>query len=216
MTVFDIVVIGVVLLSGVFAYSRGFVREALSIGAWVLAAFAAFYAFPYLVPPFERILPKGVIAEIAAAATIFIVALIVLHIVAKALAGHVKRSALSPIDRTLGLAFGLLRGLVLVCLGYIALAWALPAGDHRPGWFGDSRTLPYLDAAAEWLEHYFSRPRASGPGHEAINVEKEAERAIGAFTNPASNPKPTGDDQPAYTPNEQRDFNRLIEQQNAH
>ena len=46
-----------------------------------------------------------------------------------------------------------------------------------------------------------------------ISVEKEAEKAIGAFANPAV--KSGSGDAPAYTPDEKRELNRLIEQQNA-
>jgi membrane protein required for colicin V production len=212
-TGFDIAVVAVVLLSGVFAYWRGFVREALSIAAWVLAAAAAYYAFPYALPLVERFLPKGAVANIGAGVGVFILALMVLHVVAKMVATRIKHSALSPVDRTFGFLFGLARGLVLVCVAYIALAWFMPPGEQRPSWFAQSRTLPYLEIGAEKLESYFSRStRSKGSGR--ITVEREAERAIGAFTNPAAKPG-AGDAPPAYTPEEKRDLNRLIEQQNA-
>ncbi len=216
MTAFDFVIIGMIVLSGVFAYSRGLVREALSIAAWILAAVIAFYARPYVVPHVARYLPKGAIADIATAAGIFIVALVVLHLIARMLAKHVKHSHLSPIDRTLGLLFGVARGLVLACILYIALAWFLPAGASRPRWFAESRTLPYLEAGADRLEQYFARSgRPSDPGRSANAVEKEAEQAIGAFINPGPSQPARGDTAPVYSPGEQRDLNRLIQQQNS-
>lgn len=210
MTTFDIAVIAVVLFSGVFAYWRGFVREALSIAAWVLAAVAAYYAFPYALPIAERFLPKGAAANIATGAVVFVLALIVLHIVAKAIAGRVKHSVLSPLDRTFGFIFGLARGLVLVCAAYMALAWFMPPGEGRPRWFAQSRTLPFLETGANQLERYFLHARGKTEGR--ITVEREAEQAISAFTNPGTKPAAEA---PAYTPDEKRDLNRLIEQQNA-
>lgn len=216
MTAFDLVVIGIVVLSGVFAYSRGLVREALSIAAWVLAAFAASYAFPYALPFFDRFLPKGAIANIVAASAIFVVALVVLHMIAKALASRVKHSPLSTVDRTLGLLFGLARGLILACVVYMAVAWFMRSGEPQPRWFAESRTLPYLAVGAEKLEQFFSRAsRSNGPGRGTMAVEKEAEKAISAFTNPAPSPPAHGDTPPVYSPGEQRDLNRLIQQQNA-
>ena len=41
-TIIDGIVAVVIILSAVLAYSRGFVREALSIGGWILAAIAAY------------------------------------------------------------------------------------------------------------------------------------------------------------------------------
>lgn len=215
MTAFDFAILGVIILSGVFAYWRGFVREALSIAAWILAATAAYYAYPYALPFAERFLPKGVVANIATGSIVFILALMVLHVIANALASRVKHSHLSPVDRTFGLIFGIARGLILVCIAYMALAWMWPEGETRPRWFAESRTLPFLATGAEKLESYFSRSRAKLPGRAAASVEKEAQRAIGAFTTPLPSPASTANDPPAYTPGEQRDLNRLIQQQNA-
>ncbi|HWE75984.1 MAG TPA: CvpA family protein [Stellaceae bacterium] len=223
MTIFDFAVLGVVILSGFFAYSRGLVREALSIAAWINASFVALYSFPYVVPLFERVLPKGVIANGAAAAVVFILALMVLHMISSALARRVKGSSLSQVDRTFGLIFGLARGLILVCVGYIALAWMLPPGKDRPSWFADARSIPYLDAGAAKLRSFVPLPHsASAPrtanasaASTSTSVEKEAESAINAFRKPSANAAPPANAAPAYTPDEQRGLNRLIQQQNS-
>ena len=41
-TLVDGIVAGVIVISAILAYARGFVREALSIGGWILAAVVAF------------------------------------------------------------------------------------------------------------------------------------------------------------------------------
>jgi membrane protein required for colicin V production len=221
MTIFDFAVIGVIILSGYFAYSRGFVREALSIAAWINASFVALYTFPYVLPLFEKVLPKGVIANVCAAAVVFILALMVLHMISNALARRVKDSSLSPVDRTFGLIFGLARGLIFVCLGYIALAWMLPTGKDRPRWFADARSIPYLDAGAGKLRSFVplprnaNTPRPANSGSASNSAEKEAESAINAFRNPSSNAVPPANAAPVYTPDEQRGLNRLSQQQNS-
>ncbi|HCO43308.1 MAG TPA: hypothetical protein DIT63_04205, partial [Gammaproteobacteria bacterium] len=50
LTLFDIIVIGVLLVSSVLALLRGFTNEVLSILAWVVGALAALWLFPYLTP----------------------------------------------------------------------------------------------------------------------------------------------------------------------
>lgn len=213
MTALDIVVIAAILISAVVAYWRGFVHEALSVAAWVLAAVVAYYAYPYLLPLGERFLPKGAVADIATGAIIFVIALAILHIIAKMLSRRVKHSALSPLDRSFGFLFGLARGLVLVCIGYIAVAWFMPQSEPAPEWFAKARTRPYLAAGAEQLQSLFSHP-GRGKSSGRNSVEREAEQAIGAFTKPS--PKPGADSAPAYTPDEKRDLNRLIQQQSGH
>ena len=48
LTALDIGVLIVLAISALLAFGRGFVREVLSIGAWVAAAVVTLYAFPYL------------------------------------------------------------------------------------------------------------------------------------------------------------------------
>ena len=161
-------------------------------------------------------LPRGPVANVVAAAVLFILALMVLHVIAKLAAGRVKHSALSPIDRTLGLLFGLARGLLLVCVGYIVLAWFWPPNGHRPRWFATAHSLPYLQVGADQIESFFSRSTRTNPGLQGSSmVEKEAEQAISAFRNPTPAPAAPAADPPTYTSGEQRDLNRLIQQKNT-
>ena len=220
MTMFDFAVIGAIILSGYFAYSRGFVREALSIAAWINAAFVASFALPYVQPLFEKALPKGIIATAAAATVVFILALMTLHMISSRLARRVKDSSLSTIDRTFGLLFGLARGLILVCIAYVALDWMLPPGKDRPHWFADARSLPYLYEGAGKMRTYIPLPRGTAPRtasgtSSASASEREAESVISAFSHPSGNSAPSANPAPVYTPDEQRDLNRLIQQQNS-
>lgn len=215
----DIAVIVIIVLSALFAFSRGFVKEVLSIGAWVGAALAALWGYPYAAALTERMLPKGPVAEGVAAFVIFIVALIVLSFLTSALSSRVKTSALSAVDRTLGLIFGIVRGAIIVCLGYIALAWVLPADGHRPAWMAEARTLPLLEAGAERLTalmpaHLRQRATATaGETKRTVDRAKEAEGAIRALSTP-HNPAPPATPNAArgYTDDARRDLDRLIQQ----
>jgi membrane protein required for colicin V production len=217
MNLVDIIVIAVILLSGLFAFARGFVKEALSVAAWIGAGFAALYGLPYATPMAERFLPKGAVAEAAAALVVFLVALIILSLLTSAIAGRVKDSSLSAIDRTLGLVFGLVRGLVLVCLVYIAFSWALPAKQQQPTWIAEARTLPLLATGAERLRAlvpavYRAKAEATADDtRRAAEQMQEAAGAMGALSKPHP-PAPPGHG-PGYSTEDQRDLNRLIQQQ---
>src|SRR5690349_16143068 len=103
MNTLDIIVLVVIGLSGLFAFARGFVKEVFSIGAWIGAGAIALYAFPYTQPIARKLISSVAVADGAAAIVVFIVALIVLSLIASAIARRVKASALSALDRTLGL-----------------------------------------------------------------------------------------------------------------
>jgi membrane protein required for colicin V production len=125
-TVVDGAVALVILLSGVLAYSRGFVREALSIAGWVGAAVAAWYFAPMATPLVQEI---PILSEflgdscelsvIAAFAGVFAIALILISIFTPVFAGAVQRSALGGVDQGLGFLFGVARGILLVAVALI-------------------------------------------------------------------------------------------------
>jgi membrane protein required for colicin V production len=67
--------------------------------------------------------------------------LIVLSIISAWVGGMVRESALSGLDRSLGLVFGVVRGGVILCLAYIGLSmFVMP--DEWPAPVVNARFLP--------------------------------------------------------------------------
>lgn len=150
---FDIAVLLVLGLSGLLAALRGFVRETLAIAAWVGAAVAGLFGYPLLAPQLVGLgglIEPGLVANGLAGGAIFLVSLIVLSLIAGSLGDLVQGSRLGAIDRTLGLAFGLVRGAAILCFAYIAAAWLAPP-DRWPDWAANARTRPALEAGGRWI-----------------------------------------------------------------
>ncbi len=143
MNALDFAIIAVIALSAIFAFARGFVREALSIAAWVGAAAIALYGFNNVYAIIVRFVTTPLLADLIAGAGLFVVSLIVLTVLTGYVARFVDGSALSPIDRTLGLIFGLVRGLVLVSLAYLVVDVSLPQND-RPPWMKEAKSERFL------------------------------------------------------------------------
>ena len=125
-TILDGIVAVVIILSAVLAYSRGFVRETLAIGGWVLAAIVA-YVFAPSAEPLMKEVPilrdflgeSCELAMIAAFASVFALALIIVSVFTPLFAGAVQRSAIGGIDQGLGFLFGVARGVLLVAIAMI-------------------------------------------------------------------------------------------------
>jgi membrane protein required for colicin V production len=215
MNALDLGVVAVVLLSAVFAFARGFVREALSIIAWAGAAAITVYGFNHVYRVAVKFIATPFLAELATGAGLFIVSLIVLTIVTGYAARFVQASAASPIDRTLGLIFGVVRGAVLVSLAYLLLDLGLPASD-RPNWINDAKTRPYLAEGADLLRGLLPadwQPKGSTTADataRALDRASEAQRAMRALENPAASPAPAAPRPPDYGPGERQDLDRLI------
>lgn len=161
-TLTDGIVAVVLLISAGMAFIRGFVHEVLSIGAWIGAAVVCLYGFDYAQPWFMSQIGVAWAANLAAGAALFLVSLLVLSILTKAVANQVKKSALNSVDSSLGFVFGLLRGaLILSAAYYIAVSWIFDTND-LPHWIADAKTRPWLARGAEEIARW--RPRSLGSG----------------------------------------------------
>ena len=113
LTVLDVIVIVVVLISAILAMVRGFVREVLSVASWVAAAAAAYFLYKPLhsggVSPMSR---AQTVATILAAAVIFFVALIVASYITMKISDFVIDSRVGAVDRAFGFVFGAVRGVL--------------------------------------------------------------------------------------------------------
>jgi len=125
-TVIDGVVALVIVISAVLAYSRGFVREAMAIVGWIVAAVLAFLFAPKAEPLVKEIPVIGdylqdscELSIIAAFAAVFAVALVVVSIFTPLFSAIVQRSALGGVDQGLGFFFGVLRGILLVAVALV-------------------------------------------------------------------------------------------------
>jgi membrane protein required for colicin V production len=147
MNTVDIIVIAVVGLSTIIAFLRGFVREILTIGSWLGAGLVTLYAFPVLQPKFEQWISSKLAADIAGGIGLFLISLVIFSIISHFIAKFVRGSALTAVDRSLGLLFGLLRGAILVSLAYM-LVFAMD-----PNLLRGARTLPMMARGAEILRN---------------------------------------------------------------
>jgi len=135
-TIIDAVVAGIILISAVLAFSRGFVREVLAIAGWIIAAFIAFVFAPQAEPLVKEIPVVGdfltdscELSILAAFFAVFAVALIVVSVFTPLFSSLVQKSALGGFDQGLGFLFGVLRGLVLVAVALVVYDRIVPSGE---------------------------------------------------------------------------------------
>lgn len=223
---FDLVVIAVLLISAAIAFFRGFVHEVLAVAAWAGAALAALYGLPYLQPVAREHIPLTWAADAAAAAGIFLVVLLILALVTRALSQRVQNSALGALDRSLGFVFGLARGALIVAVAFLVLAWLWPEPDERPGWIREARSLPLVEDGAamvrtlipESLDGEAERARtaardAEEKARQAIELKNTYDRLTQPAPAPSASPATAPQREPGYDAAPLQDMNRLIESQ---
>src|SRR6202795_3468755 len=80
-TILDLVLLAVMLISGLLAMVRGFMREILSIAAWGAAALVTVYAYSKLLPTAKTYFNNDSVASIVVVAGVFVATLIVVSII---------------------------------------------------------------------------------------------------------------------------------------
>jgi membrane protein required for colicin V production len=144
----DFLVVAVIVVSAGYACWRGFVSETLSIVAWAAAAFATLYFGPWVVPLARGVIATPWLGSLAAYAGVFLVVLIPLSFMSHRFSEGVKRSAIGPLDRALGIAFGVVRGLLVVGVAYLAFDYFVPI-SKQPAAVTQARLLPLVQSSGE-------------------------------------------------------------------
>jgi len=144
----DYVIIGILGLSAMISLVRGFMREALSLAAWVLAFWVSWTFFRELAVQLDWFSVPSVRLG-AAFAILFIATLMVGALVNFLMGQLVDRTGLSGTDRLIGMFFGAARGAVLVAM--LVLLAGLTPFPNDP-WWGDSQLIEYFQELAIWLK----------------------------------------------------------------
>jgi len=150
-TLLDIVLIVVMLVSALLAMVRGFMREVLSITAWVLAAGATLYSYAKLLPYAKQYFNNDVVAAVAVVGGVFLITLLIVSVLTIRVSDMVLDSRVGALDRTLGFLFGLARGLVIVVIAYMFFDWLVP-DRSKPDWVLHAKSKVVLSSTGDWLK----------------------------------------------------------------
>ena len=214
-TWFDFLALAILGLSGIMAFARGLIREVFSIIAFIGGFLAAVF-FADMVRPFIESISdlSGPIASVAAGLVIFLVVFILITVVTSAVAKTAHQSTeIGSFDRAAGLAFGVLRGVLVVSL-FVLLMRQTQAPDTGPppqqqdvehcraahdpfvGAVRCARTYPIYEGVAKGLEIVL--PRARQRAHDYIEGQKGESAPIPPAT--TTETTTTTPQQPATTP----------------
>jgi membrane protein required for colicin V production len=142
MTQFDFIVLGLLAVSGLFGFLRGAMREIAALVALVAASFAAVFGLHYSAPIAHHAIKTDWLATATALIVVFVAVYLALRIIGGQIARQVQQTDfIGALDRSLGLAIGLVRGLIVLGAFNLTFLAATPQ-DLRPHWIVDAATWP--------------------------------------------------------------------------
>lgn len=144
------VVLGVSILISLW---RGFVREAISLAGWVMAFLVAYIYADEMSSLLSNSIANATGRHVVSIAILFVATLILANILRRLATGFVSATGLSLLDRLLGTAFGLARGVIIILVAVDLLRQLLSPQDLQ--WLDQSQLMPHLDYLAQWAQMLF-------------------------------------------------------------
>jgi membrane protein required for colicin V production len=149
-TLLDVILLAVMLISALLAMVRGFMREVLSIASWAAAALLTLYAYPRLKPVVLQYFSNDIVASVITIGGVFLGTLLIVSVITIKISDTILDSRVGALDRTLGFLFGLGRGLVIVVVAFLFFAWLVP-DRSQPEWVKNAKSRVVLQGTGQWL-----------------------------------------------------------------
>jgi membrane protein required for colicin V production len=203
---FDWIVVLIVGIAAAFGLMRGFIAEVASLAAWVAGFIAVRLFYTPARAIFETASGSELIAAAAAVMGPFLIAVLLVKLIGSFLSNSAKGSVIGPVDRLLGLGFGLVKGFLAASLIFLLITLGIkivPGDDSRPDWLARAKTTPTLALVASAMVSYVGD--AWNQQQKLINRERDPHAGLPGF----------GDDEEAdgYGKQERNSFDKLLDQQ---
>ncbi len=151
MTIFDYIVLFVLISSVIISALRGLVKEMLSLAGWIVAFVVANAYGATLAQWLPAVIPGEVVRLMLAFVALFIGVRILMGLFSLAVDAVVTATGLSLVDRGLGSLFGLARGMVIVLVGVILCG--MTEIPQQPLW-KNATLSPWAETAARSIKPY--------------------------------------------------------------
>lgn len=194
LTTLDYIYVGVVVASTVWASIRGGIFETVATLSWVIAAFAARFISPWLDKLLQSWFDLSASTVGTLVASYFIVFFVILMLVGffnQRLREKIQNSIMKVTDRTLGIIFGIIRGIVVMGLVYWCALWYYSDAPKPAPWVENARTRPIMQLTALKLDEWFFPGDGSKLLARDMTGTQEAQEILNNLINPAVSDKKT-------------------------
>lgn len=205
-TAFDIVVMLLVGLAALAGLARGFVGEVVSLLAWVAGILAVRYGFGLAKPYALRVAGDDAGAAILAFVLLFIGAFIAVRVLGGQISRGTRNSIIGPVDRVLGLGFGVAKGVLAAALLFLLTNLVfdtIDPGEPSPEWIAKAQTAPTLAMISKVLVDFVEKRQRLDADTAAADPKRHGNDRAGDDA--------AGDD--GYAPGQRSALDKLLDSQ---
>jgi membrane protein required for colicin V production len=153
-TAFDGIALAVVVISGIMGFARGFLRELATLGAFIGALAAAYYAREFLRDDLAALLPPDipvVTADLILVGVAFLIIYVLIAWLGQRLSKNIHGAeGIGMFDHVAGAVFGVLRGFVALVF-FVALLGLVLEQSRIPSFIQNGITYPPLRNLADFV-----------------------------------------------------------------
>ncbi len=142
MTLYDLIVLAIVLISTFTALMRGVVTELASLVAWVVAFLGAKYFTPYVAPVALSTVEPAALQHTITFILLFFLLLVCQYFLRAFLTQLIKAIGLNGVNKLLGGAFGFALGILIVTI--MVVICSLTSLPQKEEW-QQSSTIPFFE-----------------------------------------------------------------------
>jgi len=148
---FDVVIVGILTLSIIISFFRGFLREAISLLTWVVAVLVALKFAGPLSSEFSNHLESASLRYLISFVLLFVIVLIIGAVINLIIKVLVEKVGIGFFDRVLGVIFGAARGILAVTIMLMLLS--VGTMQQKP-WYAGSQLAPQFSPLVTWLKGF--------------------------------------------------------------
>lgn len=191
LTTFDVIIISIILISSILAFIKGFVSAVLSFANWVISFYLVIYVSPKVADLLSDTVDSEQTAKIFAAVLVFITSFIILALINSQIVRFVRSAGVGALDRTMGLAFGMVRGVLIGVVIFLTttIGYNMLAGDSEklgPEWLTNAKSFNILQMTSSAVVDYIPDDKFKEAQDKIKEIGNNAPALIGGFSGMAS------------------------------
>jgi len=162
----DLIILVILFVSTGISFLRGFVREVLSLVAWIAAVWIAVSFTPRASILLTEQVANDSIRILVVFAGLFLATLIVASLINYFITQLIKTTGFSGTDRMVGVIFGFIRGGLIVSVVVLIVGMTTLPQEH---WWRESLLLEHFQTLAIWLKGSFPADISNQFAYDGLN-----------------------------------------------
>ena len=146
----DILIIILTIISMIYGYLRGLIKEILSILSLLVAVYISINLYPNISLFIKEYIEMAMLADGISFALMFLFLYSLINIFSNFIVASITNTPIRVLDKNFGILFGFFRALLIFSLLNILLYWTLWK-ESKPEWLNNSKSMVLINYTSEKL-----------------------------------------------------------------